>query len=290
VRAVAVDRDAIVVTSRMWQTNAVVVRASLPDPAPGTTPLRVIQAGGGEAEEGGASARESLLIDSPYFPDELEALPALLAQADFTPAGLLATHADFDHLLGRLAFPDLALGLAESTAERIRVDPGVAQRELRDADDGHYVVRPRPLSLGASQALPVPGFVGLGSDEELELHPTDGHTSDGLAVFRRAAGLLVAGDYLSGVEIPVIGAGGSLQGYRATLARLSPLVEVARTIVPGHGSRLDRETALRILDEDLEYLDALEAGEERPRLPEGRATRRQRQIHDENVRAVTATS
>jgi hypothetical protein len=60
--------------------------------------------------------------------------------------------------------------------------------------------------------------------------------------------------------------------------------------VPGHGSRLDRETALRILDEDLEYLDALEAGEERPRLPEGRATRRQRQIHDENVRAVTATS
>ena len=75
-RAVSVHRDALVVTSRMWQTNATVVRA------------------GGEA----------VLIDSPYFPDELEALPALLGQAGFEPDGLLATHA-------RLRPPARAAGL-----------------------------------------------------------------------------------------------------------------------------------------------------------------------------------
>ena len=64
-RAVAVHRDALVVTSRLWQTTATAVRS------------------GGEA----------MLIDSPYFPDELELLPVLLEQAGFTPAGLLATHA-----------------------------------------------------------------------------------------------------------------------------------------------------------------------------------------------------
>jgi glyoxylase-like metal-dependent hydrolase (beta-lactamase superfamily II) len=245
VRAVGVHPDAVVVTSRMWQTTSTAIRA------------------GGEA----------MLIDSPYFPDELDALPALLAQAGFEISALLATHADYDHLLGRAAFPQLALGVGEPTALRLREEPGVAQRELRDADAEHYVERDAPLSLGSYQSLPVPGYVGLG-DQELELHPAEGHTADGTAVFARWAGVLCVGDYLSDVEIPMVR---DLEEYRATLARLAPLVEAAETIVPGHGSPHDRETALRLLDEDIEYLDGL------TKLPAGRDTPRQRQIHQENV-------
>lgn len=228
-----------------------------------------------------------MLVDSPYFPDELELLPSLLEQAGFEVAALLATHADFDHLLGRLAFPDLALGLGEPSAERIRFEPGVAQRELRLADGEHYVARPAPLSLGATQALPVPGYVGLG-EEELELHAADGHTADGTAVLARAAGVLVCGDYLSDVEIPMIAVGGSLEAYRATLARLAPLVDAAEVTVPGHGSPHDRETARGLLEEDAGYLDALERGNERPALPAGRATARQREIHAANLEVCGA--
>ncbi len=119
-RAVAVHEDALVVTSRMWQLNAVVIRGT-----------------GGAGE----TATESMLIDSPYFPDELEALPALLRQARFEVTALLATHADYDHLLARLAFPALALGVGESSAHRLRAEPGAAQRALREADDEHYVAR-----------------------------------------------------------------------------------------------------------------------------------------------------
>jgi glyoxylase-like metal-dependent hydrolase (beta-lactamase superfamily II) len=253
-RAVAVHRDAIVVTSRIWQTNATALRA------------------GGEA----------LLIDSPYFPDELDALPSLLRQAGFEPSALFATHADFDHVLGRYAFPELTLGVGDPTMERIRTVPGEAQRELREEDARNYVTRPAPLGFGNLQSLPVPGYVELG-DAELELHPADGHTSDGTAILARFAGVLVVGDYLSDVEIPWISNGGSLADYRATLARLGPLVEAAETIVPGHGSPHDRETALRILDEDADYLDALERGDERPNLPAGRDTARQREIHLDNL-------
>ena len=247
-RAVGVHADAVVVTSRIWQTTCTAIRA------------------GGEA----------MLIDSPYFPDELDALPALLEQAGFQVSALLATHADYDHLLGRAAFPQLALGVGESTAIRLRTEPGVAQKELRDADAEHYVERPRPLSLGSHEALPVPGYVGLG-EQELELHPAEGHTADGTAVFARWIGVLCVGDYLSDVEIPMIAAAGSLEEYRATLARVAPLVEAAEVVVPGHGSPHDRDTALRLLDEDLEYLDGLAA------LPPGRDTKRQRQIHEANV-------
>jgi glyoxylase-like metal-dependent hydrolase (beta-lactamase superfamily II) len=259
VRAIAVHPAAVVVTSRLWQTNATAIR----------------------------SGAEALLIDSPYFPDELELLPTVLKQGSFEIDALLATHADYDHLLGRLAFPGLALGVGQTTAERIRAEPGIAQRELRDADADHYVARPRPLSLGSFQALPVPGDVEIG-EERIELHPAEGHTGDGTAFFARFCGVLACGDYLSDVEIPVISPGGSLEAYRATLARLGPLVEAADVVVPGHGSPHDRDAALRILDEDVDYLDALELGAERPELPPGRDTKRQREIHAENARALSA--
>jgi glyoxylase-like metal-dependent hydrolase (beta-lactamase superfamily II) len=260
-RAVSVSPDALVVTSAFWQTNAVALRA------------------GGEA----------VLIDSPYLPDELDALPGLLAGADFEPDGLLATHADFDHLLGRLAFPGLTLGLGESSVERLRREPGQAQRELRDYDARFYISRPAPLALGQVQGLPVPGRVDLGTGEgaiELELQPAEGHTSDGMALLAEPLGLLVVGDYLSDVEIPWISDGGSLADYRATLARLAPLLERASTVVPGHGAPHTRAEALRLLDEDVDYLDALERGDERGALPAGRDTKAQREIHAENLGRV----
>jgi glyoxylase-like metal-dependent hydrolase (beta-lactamase superfamily II) len=253
-KAVGVHPDVVVITSRIWQTNATALRS------------------GGEA----------LLIDSPYFPDELEVLPALLKQAGFEPNALFATHADYDHVLGRLAFPQLALGVGDPTMERLRTDPGEVQRELRDEDSRNYVVRSTPLALGSVQSLPVPGYLELG-EAELELHPADGHTSDGTALFWRAIGVLVVGNYVSDVEMPWLSPGGSVEDYRATLARLAPLVGAAETVIPGHGSPHSRDAALRLVDEDMEYLDALDRGDERPALPSGRDTARQREIHALNL-------
>ena len=196
--AVGLHPDVIVVTSRAYATAAVLVR------------------GGSEA----------FLIDSPVFPDELEVLGAVAAQAEFAVVGLLATHADWDHLLGGYAFPEAPLGVAESTAARLISEPGAAQRELRAFDEELYVKRPKPLSLPGAQQLPVPGRVDVGSNE-LELHPTEGHTVDGMALWAPWAGVLVAGDYLSPVEIPMLSPGGSAQAYLATLRRLEALEDGA---------------------------------------------------------------
>jgi hydroxyacylglutathione hydrolase len=88
------------------------------------------------------------------------------------------------------------------------------------------------------------------------------------------------------VEIRMFSEGGSLGAYRATLERLAPLVERAETVVPGHGSPHSAGAALRILDEDAGYLDALERGEERPSLPAGRDTPAQRGVHEQNLRRL----
>jgi glyoxylase-like metal-dependent hydrolase (beta-lactamase superfamily II) len=96
------------------------------------------------------------------------------------------------------------------------------------------------------------------------------------------ASTLVTGDYLSTVEIPMLGDGGSLDVYVETLERLRPLVLSAEHVVPGHGPVLDSERAAAVLEEDLAYLCALRDGGAAD-LPGGRRTLAQRRIHSENV-------
>jgi glyoxylase-like metal-dependent hydrolase (beta-lactamase superfamily II) len=96
------------------------------------------------------------------------------------------------------------------------------------------------------QELPVPGRLELGADRELDLYPADGHTADGMAIWIPWARVLVCGDYLSPVEAPMVG--GSTDAYLATLERLRPLVEAAKTVVPGHGHPMDSKAARELLD------------------------------------------
>src|SRR3954449_4291790 len=122
-RALGLHADVVVAVSRAYQTTCTLVR----------------------------SGSEAFCIDSPVFPDELEILPAIAEQAGFGVVGVLATHADWDHLLARYSFPEAPLGAAESTAARLINEPGSAQRKLRDFDDELYVTRPGPLSLPGAQ-------------------------------------------------------------------------------------------------------------------------------------------
>ena len=245
-RVVSLHADVLVATSRVYQTTCTAIR----------------------------SGEEGFVVDSPIFPDELEVLPAVLEQAGFPVSGLLATHADWDHVLGRLAFPGAALGVAETTAAFLTGHPGTPQRELRAFDEENYVERPSPLSLGQVQALPTPGHVEIG-EHELELHTTEGHTADGMAIWAPWAGVLVCGDYLSPVEIPMLSATGSRDAYLATLERLRPLVEQAEWVIPGHGAPTEASRALAILDEDVRYLSDWD-------LPPTRRTGAQKTIDEAN--------
>jgi glyoxylase-like metal-dependent hydrolase (beta-lactamase superfamily II) len=258
VRAISLHRDVIVVTSQLLQVNCAIVR----------------------------SGEESFVIDSPVLPEELELLPSLVEQAAFPePRGLLVTHADWDHVLGPLAFPQATFGCAESSAARLRSEPGAAQRALRDFDEELYLSRRRPLSLGSIQPLAVPGHCAIG-DAELELHPTDGHTADGMAVWIPWAQVIMAGDYLSPIELPALNAGERIDAYLATLERLRPLLATAEHVVPGHGPVLDRARATSVLEEDVAYLHALRERSAAAELPVGRRSKAQRELHAENVRQL----
>jgi glyoxylase-like metal-dependent hydrolase (beta-lactamase superfamily II) len=295
-RAVSLHRDVIVVTSQLFQAHCTIVRGPASSAAPPVEGLSVTAHGpgaegavGGEGGPYGGAGEETFVIDSPVLPEELELLGALVEQAGFPqPRGVLATHADFDHVLGPLAFPEATLGCAESSAERLRAEPGAQQRALRRFDEELLIERPRPLSLGAVQALAVPGRCDVG-EAELELHPATGHTADGMAIWIPWARVLVAGDYLSNVELPGLGeAPGMLDAYLATLERLHPLVSAAEHVVPGHGPVLDREAALGLLDEDVAYLQGLRELGAGAEPPARRRSKVQRELHEQNVARLQA--
>ena len=256
-RAVGLHADVVVAISRAYRTTCTLVR----------------------------SGNEAFVVDSPVFPDELEILPAIAEQAGLpgrrrcsprTPTGTTCWAATRSR--------EAPLGCAETTAARLIGRPGEAQRELRDFDDELYVERPSPLSLPGAQSLPVPGHCGIG-EQELELHPAEGHTEDGMAVWIPWARVLVAGDYLSPVEIPMLSETGSASAYLATLDRLEPLVEQADHVVPGHGEPIDGTRAAAILREDRAYVQALhDRGE--AKLPLARRSGAQKKIHAANVARV----
>lgn len=246
--------DITVVVSELWETTATLVRAP----------------GGGPA----------VLIDAPVLPGEIAATRAL-AEVD----RLLATHRHWDHLLGRLVFPDAPLLVPPRTLAHLRAEPEATEQAMRDFDDRYYLHRPEPLRLADAEAIPLPGTIALG-DASLELVPTSGHCDDGLAVWVPWARTLVCGDYLSPLELPYLEApDGSLPDYRATLDCLAPLVDASDVVVPGHGAPLDGAAARTILDEDRRYLDDL-ARRGDARLPRGADSAFQRSIHAANVSAI----
>ena len=223
------------------------------------------------------------VVDSPVFPDELDALPAILGQAGWPLSGLLSTHGDWDHVLGRLVFPDASLGVAETTAARLRAEPGDAQRSLREFDDENYVERPRPLSLGSVQALPVPGTLELG-DAELELLPADGHTHDGMAIWIPWAGVLVCGDYLLAGRDPWLRSTAAAAPTWPRWRAWRPTSSGADWVVPGHGVPLDSARA----PGDHARGRRLPGGAafEGRSLPLARRSPRQRRLHSDNVAKV----
>ena len=118
----------------------------------------------------------------------------------------------------------------------------------------------------------------------------DGHAPGHAAVFLPDAGVLVAGDMLSDIEIPILDtvADDPLGDYRTGLKRLAAVPGV-RWLVPGHGHVADAGEFRRRLDADNHYLDLL--AERRP-FDDPRCGNAEwlRNCHEAQLRAVAGLS
>jgi glyoxylase-like metal-dependent hydrolase (beta-lactamase superfamily II) len=181
-------------------------------------------------------------------------------------------------------------------AERIRSGTARAEMELEAAE---LLVPHRGLEkLHVEQEVYPPADVQMGPWRGV-CRPGLGHTDDGLLVSLPDEHLLVVGDYLSSLEIPSIY--GSVREYRDTLQTLVGVIERERPlyVVVGHGRPHTSDEALRIADEDLEYIEAVvayaEAGcppdrAERIVLPDRAPGAADRSAHAANVARACAAA
>ncbi len=199
----------------------------------------------------------ALLVDPAWGVAELEGLVALLAARGLRVTSGVSTHAHHDHLLWHPGFGDVPRWGSPSTAAM-----AVEWHDELAAmmDDDVPSDWPDPL-LGvralSEEHVPHP-FGDDGEDESIAFVVHDGHAPGHTAVWLQERRVLLAGDMLSDVELPLPFNPDDLPAYLDALDRLAPAVSAVDVVVPGHGHPTDRP--MERLDADRRYLDAVIAG------------------------------
>jgi hydroxyacylglutathione hydrolase len=221
-----------------------------------------------------------LVIDPAVSVADLSALAAELGGAGLRPQAGFATHPHWDHVLWSRDLgdaPRYAAPAAVEIAESMRAEMIAA---LEHGAPGHDLELFGRLTALADDAGNIPWD---GPAAQLIVH--DGHAPGHAAVFLPDAGVLVAGDMLSDIEIPLLDyvADDPLGDYRTGLERLAAVTGV-RLLVPGHGHVADTGEFRRRIDADRHYLDLLAAGQP---FHDPRCTVAwQREHHDAQLRTV----
>ncbi|MET3807126.1 glyoxylase-like metal-dependent hydrolase (beta-lactamase superfamily II) [Nakamurella sp. UYEF19] len=203
----------------------------------------------------------TLLVDPAWEPDELEALADFLEEGGLTVSAGFATHSHHDHILWHPGFGGAPRWATRGTADTVAEHRGELLEFL--GPDWPMQLMPlvgqvHPVPQTDPTTLPWPG-------PHIEIVEHDGHSTGHGALWMPGTRVLLAGDMLSDVELPMTDETG-LAAYDQALTILEPYVRQAAVLVPGHGhptgSPLERWTA------DRRYLDAVLAGDEAddPRL------------------------
>jgi glyoxylase-like metal-dependent hydrolase (beta-lactamase superfamily II) len=207
-----------------------------------------------------------LVIDAGVQDHEMACLANDLQKLGQTVVAGFSTHPHWDHLLWhpRLGTaPRYATDRCAATARDRLSDPGAKARiaTLIPSDIAGQV----PLDLlGLLTALPEDTDRVPWDGPEVRIIEHQAHAPGHAALLIEGRGVLVAGDMLSDVLIPMLDLNGTadpIEDYLAALQLLEEVVEGADVLVPGHGSVGDADQLCARIDQDRAYVHGLRDGE-----------------------------
>ncbi len=193
-----------------------------------------------------------ILVDPGIAGSELRALADDLDSLGIPVVAGFSTHPHWDHLLWHPRFGDVPRYATESGARIARANQARAQTMAAESASGiplDLLCLVDPLPPGGG---PVPGMVIA----------HDAHAVGHAAVLLADRGVLLAGDMLSDVFVPMFGPPGPerVDVYSAALATLQIAAEQAQVVIPGHGSvALGGEVGARFAA-DRGYVEAVRRG------------------------------
>jgi glyoxylase-like metal-dependent hydrolase (beta-lactamase superfamily II) len=211
--------------------------------------------------EGGAGV---LLVDPGITGAEMAALADDLRALGEPVAAGFSTHPDWDHVLWHPAFGDAPrYGTARCAA--------AMRGLLSTADWEAQVAEGLPPEWADDIPMELLGLI-TGLPPEAEVLPWDGpdiriiehqaHASGHAALLIETRGVLIAGDMLSDVLVPMLdlSAANPVEDYLTALEQLEDAGERVAVVVPGHGSVGDAGQLRDRIDRDRAYVHALRDG------------------------------
>lgn len=205
-----------------------------------------------------------LLVDPGITDEEMAQIASDLVELDQSVVAGFSTHPDWDHALWHPAFGDVPrYGTARCAAalRDLLADPGWMTQLAEGlppefADD-------IPLELfGLLTGLP-PGADRLPWDgPQIRIIEHRAHASGHAALLIEESGVLVAGDMVSDVLVPMPdpGAADPIGDYLSALALLEEVADEVRVVVPGHGSVGGADQLGARIELDRRYMEGLRQG------------------------------
>ncbi|ONI68282.1 MBL fold metallo-hydrolase [Kribbella sp. ALI-6-A] len=193
-----------------------------------------------------------ILVDPGIDGSDLNQLADDVDQLGIPVVAGFSTHPHWDHLLWHSRFGDVpryaTSGAAQAAGEaRERAQQAAAENASGIPLELIAILTPLPADGG-----PMPG----------ELIEHQAHAIGHAAVLLADRGVLLAGDMLSDVLIPLLDPRrpDQVSAYETALARLAEAAEHADILIPGHGTVAKGSEVAARLAADRAYIDALRRG------------------------------
>jgi glyoxylase-like metal-dependent hydrolase (beta-lactamase superfamily II) len=198
-----------------------------------------------------------LLIDAGIHGDEMACLANDLSEAGRTVVAGFSTHPHWDHLLwhaGLGAAPRYGTARCAATA-RDRLSGGVAA-----VAKAVGIPEQVPLDLlGLITGLPAETARTPWDGPRVRIVEHQAHAPGHAALLIEERGVLVAGDMLSDVLIPMLdlNAADPIEDYLAALGLIEGVAGDVDVLIPGHGSAGGADQVHARIDQDRAYVHAL---------------------------------
>ncbi len=194
-----------------------------------------------------------LVVDPTIGPVDLVRLVGEVRAHGWTPVAGFSTHPHWDHVLWPGAWAGVTRWATPEAARTVSLRRPELAAEAEEVTPGHDHRWTGLLTGLPADRLPWDG-------PEARVVPYPGHCAGSAALWLPDQQVLVSGDMLSDVEIPLLAEPGEAQpdpvaAYRTSLDRLAGLE--AAVLVPGHGTVTDGAGLRTRLAADRAYLDLL---------------------------------
>jgi glyoxylase-like metal-dependent hydrolase (beta-lactamase superfamily II) len=202
-----------------------------------------------------------LLIDAGILGSEMAALANDLSDSGQTVAAGFSTHPHWDHLLwhARLgAAPRYGTARCAATARDRLSDAGAKARIAELIPPGIFEQVPLDL-LGLITGLPAETTQIPWDGPQARIIEHQAHAPGHAALLIEERGVLIAGDMLSDVLIPMLdlNAADPIEDYLTALRLLEGVAGDVDVVIPGHGSIGGADQVHARIDQDRAYVHAL---------------------------------